>query len=277
MKRCGTNSHRRPGAAERLGRRQALGRLGRLAAAVLCAWSLSSCAAIVSDQQEIALGRRYRRELAKQQTLVRSPAALARLNTLGGRLTAAAPPRPAIRYTFEIVRDPELNAFAIPGGHIYVHTGTIRACEDEAELAAVLAHEIGHVSSLHHKQTMARELGLNLINEIVFGEEAENARILAGLVEKGVMLRYSRAQEYQADEIGLRILSRAGYDPSGMPRFFLKLLDKYGSGAKATEFLSSHPMTASRIKRAQGIIATLPPNPNGLRDSPAFQDFRSRF
>ena len=265
-----------------------------LAIAMLLA---SGCATLVSDQQEIELGAQYRQQMAKEVALDRDPGNLNYVNALGQSLVRAAPAqRPGMQFTFDIVQDKNLNAFAIPGGHVYVNSGTIKAASNESELAAVIAHEIGHVVGMHHKETMGRELGLNMVNELILGATgqsangagaaaaapqsvgAQSAVLLTQVVEKGVLLKFSRDQEYQADDLAVPTLIRAGYDPNGLVTFFDKLMAQGGGGGggKVFEMFSTHPLTQERIQRARATIAQYPRVPNAKTDSPAFQAFKAR-
>ncbi|MCX7016843.1 MAG: M48 family metallopeptidase [Candidatus Sumerlaeota bacterium] len=274
-----------------------------MARRLLIAWAAmavlvlaSGCATLVSDQQEIELGAQYRQQLAKEVALDRDPGDLGYVNALGQSLVRAAPAqRPGMPFTFDIVQDRSLNAFAIPGGHVYVNSGTIRAASNESELAAVMAHEIGHVVGMHHKETIGRELGLNMVNELILGAAgqsgdgagaaagqpsagAQSAVLLTQVVEKGVLLKFSRDQEYQADDLAIPTLIRAGYDPNGLVTFFDKLMAQGGGGGggKVFEMFSSHPLTEERIQRARATIAQYPRNPNAKRDAPAFQALKAR-
>lgn len=257
--------------------RQTMARMLCLCAIAFAALLTGGCASMVSDQQELALGEQYRKQLDQELTFDPSMTNQAYIDRLGRRLVAYAPPRPAIPYTFRLVVDDSLNAFAIPGGHIYVQTGVVKSADTESELAAVMAHEIGHVAALHHKETIAKSMGVELLNDVLFGEEESAGRVLGGIVGKGILLKYSRTHEYEADRVGIEILSRAGYDPNGLPAFFSKLIAESGGSSNAVfEKFSSHPLTIKRVTSAQAMIDAMAPNPNAIRDSTAFQGFKAR-
>ncbi len=230
----------------------------------------AGCETLVSDQQEISMGQQYSQQLAQEKTIRHAPY----LSSLGHELSQFAPARPGINYQFSVVEDEELNAFAIPGGHIYVHSGTIKAVDSASELAGVMAHEISHVALLHHRKTMGTATGIDLLNQLALEKQGQAVQTGAQLLEAGVMNKFSRTQEYEADDIAIDIMYRAGYNPMGLIVFFEKLTAKYGAGNKWLEFMSSHPITQDRITRARQRIQSLPPNPSLRDDTAAFQSFR---
>lgn len=239
----------------------------------LGALATSSCATLVSEQQEIALGQQYRQQLEQEKDIRNS----AYLSSLGNDLAAYAPARPNINYQFSVVVDPELNAFAIPGGHIYIHSGTIDAVDNAAELAGVLAHEISHVALEHHRESMGRAMGIDLLNQLALEDQSQALQTGVMLVEQGVMQKFSRTQEYAADDMAIEILYRAGYNPEGLATFFEKLVSAYGGGSKFFEFMSSHPVTGDRIARAREIISQLPSKPGLITNTAAFETFARQY
>jgi len=230
----------------------------------------TACETLVSDQQEIALGQQYQQQLSQEQNVYSSPY----LSGLGGELARFAPARSSITYQFSMVDNEDLNAFAVPGGHIYVHSGTVKAVDSASELAGVLAHEISHVALLHHREGMGRAMGVDLLNQFVLKDQAEAMQMGVQLLEQGVMQKFNREQEYASDDMAINILYQAGYDPNGLVTFFEKLMSQYGGGNRLFEIMSSHPVTKDRIVRAQQKIAALPPKPNLVKDTPAFQAFK---
>jgi len=232
----------------------------------------NGCAAIVTDQQELALGQKYQQEINSKSDVSSDPY----LTQLGERLAASAPPRSVIQYHFYLVHDDELNAFALPGGNVYVNTGTIAACANASELAGVLAHEIGHVALEHHKQSISSTMGLDMLNQLVLNNSTNTSQQLAQLVEQGVLLKFSRSQETEADAEAVGTMYRAGYDPNALIRFFEKLVTRYGSGNQFFEILSSHPVTEDRIANVRALLAQLPPKGTLVQDEAGFQSFKAR-
>jgi predicted Zn-dependent protease len=231
----------------------------------------------VSLDEEWQLGNQMAAQVAQQVHLVNDPQALAYIRDVGERLHAQTPVanRP---FEFEIVDDPSVNAFSIPGGHIYVNSGLIGTAGKADELAAVLAHEISHVTARHVIKQAEKQQEISAIGSILLGQnpgalQTLVAQVLAG----GAMARFSRADEKEADDLGLDLMSRAGFDPHGMLDFFQRLLalDKGGNGSVA-RFFADHPGTQDRIDDISGRIAKMG-RTNGVVDEPQFQAIRSHF
>ncbi len=163
--------------------------------------------------------------------------------------------RPDIVYRVRVLDDPrQVNAFALPGGFIYVYTGLMLLAENEAELAGVLAHELGHVVARHSANRLATQMGVSLLTSIALGEEPGQLAVLASqLIGASTMAAFSREDEREADLYGLRYAAAAGYDPRGLETFFEKLYNLEG-GARRGVFegmLASHPDTRERIELLQ--------------------------
>ncbi|WP_428312265.1 M48 family metallopeptidase [Hydrocarboniphaga sp.] len=205
-----------------------------LAARPLAGW----IAGFVPLKQEQQLGEMVFRSQAAQLKMIEGTAANAALEQIGARLTQGS------RYTYRwhIARNAQLNAFAIPGGHIVVYSGLIEAADDATELAGVLAHEVEHVELRHSLKAMMQQAGLRLAIAAVigdFGIASEAAGRLSGL-------QFSRDSEREADTQGLQRLIASGIDPQGMLRLFAKL-DTQTQGVAPPAWLNSHPATPQRI------------------------------
>jgi len=208
---------------------------------------------LIGEEREVAMGRDAAREVDRSLGLYPDQALEAYVGRVGARLVAVTE-RPGLPWAFHVVDDPAVNAFALPGGFVYVTRGLLTHLTSEAELGAVLGHEIGHVTARH---SVAREskaelaqIGL-LAGAIVRPELAD----LSGLAQSGLgllFLKYSRDDESQADELGLRYMSRAGYDPREMPRLFA-MLDRVerrqAAGSKVPNWLATHPAPENRVRR----------------------------
>jgi predicted Zn-dependent protease len=233
-----------------------------LVASVGGCWCADPALERVPRDLDWALGDQIARQLAGELRFAEEPAVRATVERLGRRLAAQTQlaHRP---WTFHVVRDPALNAFALPGGHVYVHTGLVEAAGSEAELAGVLAHEVAHVSERHGVERLAAQLGVQLLGRIVLGEEAGVVeRIAAELLASGALAKFSRDDEREADRVGLRLLARAGFPPEAMARMFQVLLEARRRRPNAVErFFASHPVTEERIRdvreRAQETNASL--------------------
>ncbi|MFQ5458345.1 MAG: M48 family metallopeptidase [Myxococcota bacterium] len=216
---------------------------------------VSGCAMTV--EQERQLGADFSRKIASEKKIVRDPVVVNYVRQMGSRLAAAAGPQP-FPFTFNVIVDPNINAFAGPAGYVYVHTGLLMKARNSAEVAGVLSHEISHVTLRHVSKSVARQQRASGISSIV--STVTNEPVLGGVAGAGASvynLRYDRQAEAQADSSGLRLMSRAGYDPRGMVSMF-ELLQGEGSGGRGG-FLSSHPGTASRVQAMRAEISRLPP------------------
>ncbi len=199
----------------------------------------------LSDQQEVGLGQQMNQELLNSEfRLYRNSAVTAYVNQVGQRV-AASSDRPNIPYTFQVVDDSDINAFATMGGFVYVTSGLLKAADNEAQLAGVLGHEAGHIGARH----LVERIKQTAIQRGIATAAGVDQSTAVGLgVELAVNLPNSRQAEFEADQRGLKSMSRAGYAPVAMVSFMEKLLRR-SSGAP--EFLSSHPNTADRIKVLQ--------------------------
>jgi Zn-dependent protease with chaperone function len=230
-----------------------------------------------SAQQDAQLGRENSAQLDKQLPLLNDPAAVNYLNNLGKKLAEATPNnRPEYAWRFRLVNSAEVNAFALPGGYIYVNRGVFDAAENEAQIAGVIAHESGHVVMRHGTHMASEALvaqGGMMIVASILGRGGSLASQLAqmglGFGVNSALLKNSRAAETQADEVGTYILYQAGYDPRGMVQFFQIIARKYPQ--RSLEFFSDHPNPENRIKNVDAEIAQLGPARPGKADSPDFQ------
>jgi predicted Zn-dependent protease len=218
----------------------------------------------VSVRDEQQLGAQFERQMRSEVVLVTDPAVNEYVRGIGNRILQAAGPQPFV-YEFHVVDAPEINAFAGPGGQIYVNSTTILKTRNVSELAGVVAHEIGHVARRHVAQNLerqqaagaARQLGV-LAGGVLFGEAGAGlVNLGSGLASIAVLNSFSRSAEGEADAFAVQVLPRAGYDPDGLVTFFITLQREDGGGAGAS-FLSSHPATGDRIAATQALIGAQP-------------------
>lgn len=203
----------------------------------------------ISDAQEIELGNQIDQELATsgQVKYYDNPLLLAYVNRIGQRL-AQQSTRPSIPYVFRIVEDPGINAFATMGGHVYVNTGLIAQASNEAELASVIAHEIGHIAGKHAIKQMREQA---IAQGILSSAGLDQSMAVQLGMDLALHLPKSRKDELEADRLGLDTLRQANYAPSAMVSFMNKLLK--GGGGMPT-ILSTHPATQDRINALQARI-----------------------
>lgn len=231
---------------------------------------------LISIEEEWRLGQRLERDLQGQLRLVNDRQALAYVNQVGQRIVNQTEMR-NLPWKFHIVADDEINAFNIPGGHVYVHTGLIRAAENVAEFSGVMAHEIAHGVSRHGTEQLTRAHGLSLVAGLVLGENPPAyQQILAQIAGTGTLARFSRAAEREADHLGVVYMSRAGYDPIGMATMFEKLLERRRSQpGTVAKFFSTHPLTEDRIRDVRAQSAQIDRSRLASRD-PGYQSLRQR-
>ncbi|HCO00475.1 MAG TPA: peptidase M48 Ste24p, partial [Methylophaga sp.] len=245
-----------------------------------------SAGALVSPVEEYQVGQSFYWSLQQSVTLVDDPEVNSYINSLGHRLVTNSDD-PGRSFTFFVVPDNSVNAFAAPGGFIGIHTGLMLTSEAESELASVMAHEIAHVTQRHILRNFERSKRMSIpmtaamIAAALLGvadPSAGSAAIMA--VQAGnvqMQLDYSRAHEAEADNLGMQTLVNAGFDPNAMPRFFerLQIAGRFYGGDQIPEFLRTHPITVSRIADARGRAANLEPRPQ-IRDTKKFYLMREK-
>ncbi|HON62299.1 MAG TPA: M48 family metallopeptidase [Deltaproteobacteria bacterium] len=216
---------------------------------------------IVPEQQEIALGLEAYQQVLAQEPVSKDPQINAMVKRIGSRI-AAVSDKPDYNWEFAVIdNDETANAFALPGGKVAVYTGLLPYTKNEAGLAFVIAHEIGHAIARHGGERMSQQLllqlgqqGLNIAIANRSPEAIQAINMGYGAVSTvGVVLPFSRRQEYEADRIGLVLMAQAGYDPRESLNFFKQMM----TGANKTsppEFLSTHPADESRIRSIEEMI-----------------------
>ena len=223
---------------------------------------------LFSKEQDIQLGKEAAAQVEKQAEVVDNQEVTNYIASIGRKL-AAQPQADNYPYTFKVVNDKSINAFALPGGPAFVHTGLIAAVDNEAQLAGVLAHEIAHVALRHGTNQVSKA---NLIQlPVLLASKSMGTGILGQLGQLGIglganslLLKFSRTAETQADLLGAQIAAQAGYNPAEMARFFEKL--EAAGGSRGLQFLSDHPNPGNRMKAIQDLIQQMPQR-NYARDS----------
>ncbi len=235
---------------------------------------------LFSPSFDIDEGKKAAAQVDKQAPLLNDPATIGYVNSLGRRLAGFAPNNRDYPFTFKVVNTADINAFALPGGFIYVNRGTIEAAQDEAQLAGVISHEIGHVVMRHatHQasQMLLPQLGLSVLGGILSrgGAVGQLLDKVGGFGLQSALLKNSRSNESQADAVGAFIAYHAGYDPHAMAEFFQIIEQKYPQ--KTIQFFSDHPNPGNRIAAVNQEIPELGPSQNWKEDSPEFQRTKQR-
>ncbi len=222
----------------------------------LCSGAAPALASAWSTSEEIRLGRRFELQARARLPLVSDVEALEYVNRIGHRIVAALGSQP-VPYRFYVTRDGRVNAFAVPGGVIYVNAGLLLRAESDDEVAGVLGHEIAHIHS-HHlaRQQEATQL-LNYTTLLGMLLSTVQPAVGAGAValQAAKQLQYQREFEQEADYQGARFMREAGFDPRGMLKFFRKLAeDQRTSAAAATPYLLSHPLTDVRLSNLESLL-----------------------
>jgi predicted Zn-dependent protease len=210
--------------------------------------------------EERELGARFALEARVQLPLVRVPALTEYLRDVGGRLIARLDNQ-RFPYRFYVVRDANLNAFAVPGGYVYVHSGLILGVASEAELAGVLAHELVHVASHHAVRQQEKTALINYGTLLGMFLSLVHPALGAGAVAAGTaaQLKYQREFEQEADAIGIGLMAPAGFDPAGMPTFLSRVLrEQRMNPASVPPYFLSHPLTEDRVDALEQRLPTLP-------------------
>ena len=207
---------------------------------------------LLPESQSQAMGVDAYQEIKSKTPISNDPRYTGPVNEIGQRI-AAISTQPGLDWEFTVFEDETPNAFALPGGKVGVHTGLFKVAKNKDQLAAVMAHEVGHVMARHSSERMstqmATQLGVQLGGAVV-GQEY--AGFLGQAATLGVVLPYSRVQESEADEIGLIMMAKAGYDPRAAVALWRNFAAEGGS--RQPEFLSTHPLPETRIKDIEAAL-----------------------
>jgi beta-barrel assembly-enhancing protease len=236
---------------------------------------------LFSPEQDIELGQRSSAEVARQVPLLRDEAIVGYVRQLGARLAARAPGY-KFPYQFQVIAARDINAFALPGGFIYVNAGAIAAAKNEGELAGVIAHEINHVALRHGTNQASKayvaKAGIDILRTIAGAgrhpDLDQAISVIGGTGANMVFLKFGRTAERQADLEGARLMADAGYDPRDMAGFF-QTVEKQG-GQRAPEFMSDHPDPGNRIASINEELKRLRLSPNPVHDTKEFEQAKAR-
>lgn len=235
-------------------------------------------------QQDVQYGRQASQQVERQFPLLNDSQTDRYVENVGERLVAAIPAefrQPAFNYEFDVVNARDINAFALPGGPMYVNRGMIEAARNEGEMAGVMAHEISHVA-LRHATAQQTKLS-NPLNQILGIGAILGGAVLGGqagaqagqIFAAGYFLRYSRDYETQADILGSRIMADAGYDPRDLANMF-RTIEQQSGGGRAPEWLSSHPNPGNRYEKINREASLLNVSPNPIKVTREFARVQER-
>jgi len=214
-----------------------------------------------SPQQDVEVGQQVSRDAERQLPMLNNSRVDNYVNTLGRKLAAKAPGE-KYPYQFRVVNDRAINAFALPGGYIYINRGVIEAADNESQLAGVMAHETSHVALRHGTNQASKASAAQMPLAILGGMLGSNstkavlAQLGASFAVNSILLKYSRTAESQADIMGTQILYDSGYDPRAMAQFFEKI-EAQQKGSGPVEFFSNHPSPDNRIERVNQEVDAL--------------------
>lgn len=250
-----------------------------LAVLTLGGYTFSGCSSgfnLVSVEEEWQMGQQLEQEVAQQVDLVNDATLTNYVSRIGQRIVAQTPlaNRP---WRFYVMDDPSINAFNVPGGLVYVHTGLIAAAENTAELAGVIAHEVAHGAERHGTERMTKAYGLNVAAALLLGQDPGLAsQIAAQVAGSGAIAKFSRDDEREADLLGVRYMARAGYNPMGMATMFEELLaDRQRRPGAVQQFFATHPLTEDRIETVRRAAREYPTR-NLTTNEGNFASIRSR-
>lgn len=223
---------------------------GWLLLGVLADWVVGR----IPASTETSLGRSAARSILEKQQLCSDGLLNRSVSELGQRLVAVSGKHP-YKFRFRVVNTPQVNAFALPGGYVFVNLGLLQKAETPSEVAGVLAHEVQHALRRHGLRNVARQAGLAIIFSLVLGGDSGTAALVSGIAQLGT-LSFNRSQESEADRLGLELMYKAHFDPRGLPHFFERLAQLQSSAGKVVPtLLSTHPNSTARAKTLYAEIA----------------------
>lgn len=220
---------------------------------------------LLSEADEIAMGDKFSLQISSDNAnyppYTGNPAVSRYVDSLGRVIAAAQTDWTSLipNFKFSIIKnDTMINAFAVPGGHVYLYTGLLLAAENESQVAGVIAHEIAHITKHHSADALIKQNMTGFITDVVFGSEASSLKAVTELLSGFAFLKFSRTNEYEADSCAVAYTKAAGMNPQGMSQFLGILQKQYGDDPRLLEpfeeLISTHPKVSERISEVNGII-----------------------
>lgn len=211
------------------------------------------------------MGREMHEQIMKENKPLADTAWQNYLTRVGKAIVGACD-RKDLDYQFTVIESPEMNAFATPGGYVYFYTGILQHMENEAELAAVMAHEVSHVVARHGAKKLQTVMGISVVLQIAMGNSSQLTQQAVGVVLGLAINGYGRSMELEADRFGVAYMTAAGYNPNGAVTMFQKLAEMGGGGSRNAfeKLASTHPETQERIAKIKEHIGTMPGKPGDL-------------
>ena len=231
---------------------------------------------VITSDEEVKMGQEMSAEVAKQYEIYNNAAVTAYVQHVGMKIVQNCDRRD-IDYHFTVIKKDEVNAFSLPGGYVYVYTGLMKVVDDEAQLASVIGHEVGHVAARHATERLTAQYGYQFVVGLILGENPNAyAKLITDMVSTGGFLKYSRNDEFEADQLGAKYTYAAGYDPAGMVELLGKLkgLEAREPG-KLETWLMTHPATSDRLARVQAEVAGFPKLANPMRNAEGYRSIKA--
>jgi len=203
---------------------------------------------VIPTESEIEIGKEVVKDVESQERVLNNPQVQNYVSNVGRKIANVCD-RKDVKYSFKVLDSNEINAFACPGGFIYIYKGLMKQMDNEAQLAAVLAHEVGHVVARHSMKRLQAAYGYSILMEVALGDKlSQTAQQMVNAAAGLILLGYGRDNEYEADDYGILYTKKAGYNPKGMIQIFEKFRQMEGKPPSTFEkLLSSHPPARDRI------------------------------
>ena len=203
---------------------------------------------VIPTESEIEIGKEVVKDVESQERVLNNPQVQNYVSNVGRKIANVCD-RKDVKYSFKVLDSNEINAFACPGGFIYIYKGLMKQMDNEAQLAAVLAHEVGHVVARHSMKRLQAAYGYSILMEVALGDKlSQTAQQMVNAAAGLILLGYGRDNEYEADDYGILYTKKAGYNPKGMIQIFEKFKQMEGKPPSTFEkLLSSHPPARDRI------------------------------